>query len=116
MQGIVQGITTRPDGVVRFMVDVPMEVAPDDLKAWLYQYVDVEKSSSKFKVHSSECINPVQSSKCRVHSKGRDTARMDSADVAAAIEMAVKKSRAGGRPDGDKKKERAGSAGKKQKK
>lgn len=46
MKGIVQKIGTQPDGTVRFSVDVPTELAPNDLKAWLYEYVVVERQSA----------------------------------------------------------------------
>ena len=41
MKGIIQGISTRPGGVVRFLFDVPVELAPNDMKAWLYQYAEL---------------------------------------------------------------------------
>lgn len=44
MHGIIQKIGTLPDGSIRFSVDVPGEIAPEDLKSWMFSYVEVIKS------------------------------------------------------------------------
>ena len=43
IQGIVQKIMTLSDGTMRFFVDVPMELAPDDVKSWMFEQVAMDK-------------------------------------------------------------------------
>lgn len=41
MKGILVKIATLSDGSVRFSVDVPKEIVPDDVMKWAYQEVEI---------------------------------------------------------------------------